>query len=143
MDIRLLPTLITNSSEVFDFFKKYGLQSIKDTNSISQLEICYLYNYNYNNEFIEKLSQSNNIIKTKLQGSIYKQHELPAFDIIYFNNIEQFFYFKDAYGVNSLKSKIVFAKDKDLNQFFDYEKQVYQFSGKDFKQIIANLLNLL
>ncbi|AHF98103.1 hypothetical protein DESACE_07225 [Desulfurella acetivorans A63] len=143
MDIRLLPTLITNSSEVFDFFKKYCLQSIKKIDSIRQLEICYVYNYNSNNGFIKKLSKLNNIIKIKLQGCVYKQHELPPFDIIYFNNTEQFFYFKDIYGISSLKNKIVLANDKDLNNFFNHKKQFYQFSSKDFKQIIANLLNLL
>ncbi len=145
-DIRMLPQLITKSDSVFNFFKHYGLYCIKDIDSIIGVNICFIYSNNYCIDLLKSLSGKNEISKIKLEGHTYKTNALKAFDMIYFECIEQYYEFVDLYGVNSLKDKIILSKDNSISTLVTSTKNqsfISIFDKTNFKFNIARLLNLI
>ncbi len=145
-DIRTLPQLITQSDNVFNFFKHYGLYCVKDIDSISGLDICFIYNNNYCMDLLKLLSQKNKISSIKIEGRTYKTDVLTAFDMIYFECIEQYYEFVDLYGVNSLKDKIILSIDKSISTLITSKKNqsfISIFDKTNFKFNIPRLLNFL
>lgn len=145
-DIRTLPQLITQSDSVYNFFRHYGLYCIKDIDSISDLNICFIYSNNYCMDLLKLLSQKNKIIPIKIEGNKYKTDVLPAFDMIFFESIEQYYEFVDLYGVNSLKNKIILSRDKSITNLIMSKKNqsfISIFDKTSFKLNIAHLLSFL
>lgn len=140
-DIRLLPKIITQSDDVLNFFSQYGLQSIKDTETISNLNVCFVYNHDCCDDFVKTLSKKNKVFKIKLKSHIYTQNKLSTFDMIYFNDLDQYYDFIDIYGINCLKDKIILLKNiSDLTVISSQiQTRIYIFDKTSFKSSATNL----
>jgi uroporphyrinogen III methyltransferase/synthase len=142
IDIRALPALITQNNDVCNFFGHYGLQCIKDIESINSTSICYVYGHNCCVDLPKVLSNNNKVFKIKLDARIYKQKELPSFDVIYFNNIEQLYDFIEIYGETILKDKLVLLQDKDVSGLtLNHLTNISVFDSTNFKLSIAHILS--
>jgi len=142
IDIRALPALITQNNDVCNFFGHYGLQCIKDIESINSTSICYVYGHDCCVDLPKVLSNNNKVFKIKLDARIYKQKELPSFDVIYFNNIEQLYDFIEIYGETILKDKLVLLQDKDVSGLtLNHLTNISVFDSTNFKLSIAHILS--
>ncbi|MGE4547791.1 MAG: SAM-dependent methyltransferase, partial [Desulfurella sp.] len=145
IDIRALPRLVTYSNDVFKFFGHYGLQCIKDIDE-NITSICYIYGHDCFIDLPKVLSDNNNnnVFKIKLDTRIYKHKELPSFDMIYFNNVEQLCDFIEIYGEISLKDKLILTQSQDISKLISNylinNVNICIFDESNFKKYIPHIL---
>ncbi|MGC8502356.1 uroporphyrinogen-III C-methyltransferase [Desulfurella sp.] len=144
-DIRMLPKIITQSDDVLNLFSQYGLRSVIDIETISNLNVCILYNHVCCDDFVKALLKKNQVSEIKLKSHIYKQNKLQTFDMIYFNDLDQYYDFVYTYGANCLKDKIILLKNiSDLKEISPQIKNPFcMFDKTNFKSSVANLIKNL